>query len=514
MTAVPDPGWTSFAPGALLGSPIPRLFTPPLVTGPPGPCGCGCALTPATSRGFEITEFAADVAGEPFMPWQRWISVHAFELLPSGLYRFRTVLVLVARQSGKSTWKRVVSVWRLSVDEAKLVLGVAQDVSLAREQWTMAQDTIRASDDLAAELGTVRRVNGDEWFRLSAGRYKIAAANRRAARGLSVDELNIDELREMRSWDSWSALSKTTMARPQGMTVAMSNAGDDTSVVLNQLREAALAGRDDSLGIFEWSGPEGCAIDDPDAWRAANPGLGYTVSEAAIRSALGTDPESVFRTEVLCQRVKLLDPAVDPQRWSAGLDVGTLDAVRDRVALCVDLALDGRHATLAAAAVLADGRVRVELVRAWEGRDAAQKLRDGIGPLVRRIKPRVVGWFPSGPAAAVASELADRKRSGTALWPPPGVTVEEIRSETTAVCMGLADLVDSGQLAHSGDPLLDAQVQVAEKLRQGDAWRFTRRGAGHVDAVYAAAGAAHLARTLPPPAPRPLIVVPKTPSAG
>ena len=54
------------------------------------------------------------------------------------------------------------------------------------------------------------------------------------------------------------------------------------------------------------------------------------------------------------------------------------------------------------------------------------------------------------------------------------------------------------QIAHSGDPLLDAHVAATEELQRGDSWRFTRRGAGHCDATYAAAGAVHLARKLPP----------------
>src|SRR6202043_3003669 len=117
--------------------------------------------------------------------------------------------------------------------------------------------TIEASADLREDLAQIRRVNGDEWFRLDidhtreldydddeydesltlagGGRYKIAAANRKAGRGLSIDELNIDELREQRNWAAWSALSKTTMARPLAQIWCMSNAGDDESVVLNQL---------------------------------------------------------------------------------------------------------------------------------------------------------------------------------------------------------------------------------------------------------------------------------------
>ena len=50
--------------------------------------------------------------------------------------------------------------------------------------------------------------------------------------------------------------------------VAISNAGDDQSALLNQLRQRALASVDDpntTLAIFEWSAEDGCAVDDWDA---------------------------------------------------------------------------------------------------------------------------------------------------------------------------------------------------------------------------------------------------------
>jgi hypothetical protein len=53
---------------------------------------------------------------------------------------------------------------------------------------------------------------------------------------------------------------------------------------------------------------------------------------------------------------------------------------------------------------------------------------------------------------------------------------------------------------------LTAQVRGAGKRVVMDRWVFERRGPLHVDAVYAAAGAVHLARTLPPPVGRPRIV--------
>src|SRR5260221_11490330 len=139
--------------------------------------------------------------GEPLLPWQKWAVIHAFERKRDGSYRFRTVLILVARQNGKSQLKRIVSLWRMYQDGARRILGVAQDVALARDQWNMCQETIHDAPDLEEEWGDVRNVNGDEMFWAGGGpdlpakrrcRYAIKAFNRRAGRGGSNDEVNVD----------------------------------------------------------------------------------------------------------------------------------------------------------------------------------------------------------------------------------------------------------------------------------------------------------------------------------
>ncbi len=459
----------------LKGRTEPRLWTPPLRP-----------LSRRTSRGYEVTEFA-EMTGEPLLPWQQWLVKHAMELNPDGTYRFRTVVVLAARQNGKSSVKRTISLWRLYMDGARYILGVAQDVALAREQWTLCQETIHTTEDLEAEWGGVRNVNGDEKFWLaSGGKYLIRAMNRKAGRGYPFEEVNIDELREQHDWKAWSAVSKTTMARANAQTWAMSNAGDDESVVLNQLRDAALASRDPSIGLFEWSAPDDCDLDDPRAWAQANPSLGHTIGEQAVRSALGTDPPEVFRTEVLCQKVDHLDTAVDVGAWKACADAqGSLRAQKDRVAACVDVAPDSAHVTLAAAAVTGDGRVRVQIIKAWRGTDEARFHLPGV---LDELAPVQLAWYPSGPAAALAPVLRAR----------PG-SVELTGGKVGEACQGLADLAVARRVVHPGDPLLDAHVAGASKLHTGDGWRFVRRGAGHVDAAYAAAGACYTAQTMPAP---------------
>lgn len=464
------------APGGsskgLVGSPAPRLGTSPLRD-----------LTPETSRGFALVEFAERV-GVKLLPWQEQAAVRALELKPDGSYRFRTVLILVGRQSGKTTLLKVWALWRLVEDGADLVLGAAQSLDIAREAWSGSVDI--AEEHIPGAIRKVRQANGEQCLTLQDGsRYRITAATRGAGRGLSVDMLIMDEVREQRSWEAWSALSKTTIARPRGQVVCISNAGDDESVVLNSLREAALAGRDDSLCLLEWSAPEGCELNDPQAWAQSLPGLGHIITEDIVRSAIATDPPAVARTELLCQNVTTMNSALDVGGWEAGADPqGSLAAHRDRLTAGLDVSLDGQRVALWAAAPVDGGRVRIEPIASWGSTADARAELPGI---LDKLKPLALAWFPGGPTNALASLLRSQPFSR-----------EITGSDVTAACMGLADLVAGALVLHSADALLDGQVATSAKLPQGDGFRFARRGAGSCEALYAAAGAVFCAQTVKP----------------
>ena len=132
---------------------------------------------------------------------------------------------------------------------------------------------------------------------------------------------------------------------------------------------------------------------------------------------------------------------------------------------------------------LSDGRVRLEIVAAWPSTDAARR---ELPRLLDRIKPNALAWYPAGPAAALAPLLRGRKGS-----------IELTGGKVGEACQGLADLAITRQVVHPGDPLLDAHVAAAQKLHSGDGWRFVRPEGGHVDAAYAAAGAAYAALNMP-----------------
>jgi phage terminase large subunit-like protein len=509
---------------AVLGSTTPRLWTPPLVTGPAGPCVCGCALTSATSYGFDVIEFAADILRHPLDPWEEWLVIHACELLPDGRPRFRIVLVEVARQNGKTTVAVVLSLYWQFVEGVPLILGTSTKLDYAKESWTKAvrlAERCPDFDELRGPRRWKREANGEQesWTvedperGLESSRYKIAASNAEGGRSLTIHRLILDELRQHHDYSAWGASVNAGNAVRDFQAWALSNAGDDRSVVLNDLhaeceRYIETGEGNQRRGMFSWSCEDDADPLDVAALAQANPNLGRrTDTEALLADAAsavrkGGEALTTFKTEAMCIRVRLLSTAIDTDDWRACMELGDLSEVRNRVACCLDVAPDGAHATLVAAAALADGRVRVEVVKAWGNTD---DLRRDLPGLLARVRPKVLGWFPTGPAAALAADLADRPgRSG---WPPKSVKVEPLKAEMTAVCMGLEEQVKTHRLVHADDPLLNAHVTGAGRLKRGDAWVFSRKGEGHCDAAYAAAGAVHLARTLPAPVGKPRLVV-------
>lgn len=488
MTITAGPSRIAPDSAELLGAAEPRIWTPPLRP-----------LTPATSYGFEVIDFAEEI-GHPLLPWQEFAVVHGGELLPDGRPRFRIVLLLVSRQNGKTELPVVLSVYWQFRKSVPLILGTSTKLAYAKESWSKAVNLVRRTPALAHQ-----HAPGRKWFRSVNGeveswtyddcRYLIAASNSEGGRSLTVNRGVADELRQHRTYEAWDAFEPA--CSPWDAQIwALSNAGDSRSVVLNDLQDSAhdyieTGEGDPRLGLLEWSSPPDADPEDVAALLQANPRAGHGLDMDVLLNAarrakrLGGDALNGFKTERMCIRVKVLRPAVATPAWEACSDPGPLEPERKRIALCVDLAPDGQHATLAAAQAMPDGRVRVELLASWSGPRAASEMERAFPGIRAAVRPRVYGWFPNGPAAAVAGGFKAMR----------GTIGREIRGETTAVVMGFAKEVAGGTLAHSDDPLLTDHVTGAERQPSGGGWIFARDG--HVDAAYAAAGAVHLVRTMP-----------------
>jgi hypothetical protein len=464
--------------GTLLGHTEPRIWTRPLRP-----------LTPETSRGYDAIEWIHGNLNIELLPHQEWLFIHLLELnLDNETYRFRTALCLMGRQSTKSTFAMLLTIWRMIEDGADLCVGTSAVIDTALEMFLKTCAMVADSETLAPLFRKPRLANGQQCLTaLNGARYKIVAANRRASRSLSAQLVLLDEIREHSTFEAWAAISKTTNAQRKGMRLCLSNAGDDTSVVLNHLRSVAIAGNDPTVGIFEWSADDDAAIDDRMQWAKGQPTLGRLVTEETLAGDLATDPPEIFRTEVMCQRVQKLDSLFDMVAWTDCEDpAGSLASMRGRLAAGIDVSPDLAHAALLVAGVGTDGRVRVEVAGAWLGVPAA---RTALPGLLAAIRPRAFG-VPPGPAiGALGIDLRKHPK-----------LKKLTATQTAEACSGFVEQVAARQIRHTGDPLLTAHVGGAQKAPSGDSYKYQRTDGGHVSAAYAAAVAVYLARQLPKPA--------------
>ena len=511
----------------VLGVEEPRIYTPPLRE-----------LTPETSLGFDVIDFARNVLHEDLMPWQEFVLIHALEVVgdlqSEWHFRFRTVIIEVGRQNGKTKLTQILTEWFLYVFGVPLIIGTAQSLSVAEEVWNDVVEDIEANPELNREVKRVVHSNGNKALELIGGReYKIAPLSRKGGRGLSADLVILDELREHQTWAAWGAVSKTTMARPNAIVWCMSNAGDASSVVLRHLRllcHKALGDPDgicrqlnklpaadedgnevetydDSTGLFEFSAHPGCEINDINEWAEANPSLNRKVhgmpliTERALASACATDPEDVFRTECLCQWVESASTSPFPgNSWENGKDPDSHRAPDSPLWYGVDVSYDHTHIAVAICGKRADQNWHVEPIGYFTKQTA----------FLNFLRERVV---KDGGAIAIAGQgkganvsfLADTIEAidGVVLTKVEGPDLPAYHGrfyEGVAACESGSEL-DAARIYHRPAPLLDIAANIAATKPMGDgAWVFNRDKSPEDISVLVACVMAHgLATSAPKP---------------
>jgi hypothetical protein len=431
-------------------------------------------LTDLPSKGQDMIDLATDL-GINLMEWQRFVCIHGHKVREDGRWAHSELGLIMARQQGKSTLMMLRILTGMFVWGEGLQLASAHRLTTSLETFRQIVGLIETNPRLEKEVKKIRWQHGAEEIELFGNRRFVVKAANNAARGLSKPEtIHLDELREYKDEDAWSSMRYSMMAAKNPQVWIYSSAGDQHSVILNKLRERALASAttNDPIGWFEWSAEPDAPILLPsgeinwDAFAQANPSLGITIHPDNLKAVIN-DPPDIVRTEVLAQWVDTINSAIDAQKWGlCQTDPIPLDPEAPTW-LGLDLSPDRKFGALVATQKLPGERFNLVLLHTWSNDYSLNDLAvaNDIAPYVRRYNTQTVA-YSKRTAQAVASRLV-----------PAGIPITDMDGAIYAEsCDRWLGAINSHRLQHGGQEELTQQTLSAAKLPFGDgSWVIGRR---------------------------------------
>lgn len=449
-------------------------------------------ITPGLANRGARVAFHARAMGRPLMPHQRQVADTATQLNPPGsrlLWRYQLVVLLLPRQTGKTTLMRPILTDRATMDAGTHILTTAQLGKDAAARWADLVDDLENGP--MAELVKVKRGNGTEVCTFpNRSLIKPFAPGPKAGHGYSPRTVLIDE-----AWAYARELATATMTglRPAMITKKdrqlwiISAEGNQESEWLAELVEAGRRSVDDpnsTMAYFEWSADPDADPYDPVTWDF-HPGLDGLIDLADI--AEEAKPEnnthSEFLRNFLNRRVGAENPVIPLDQWDAL--AGEQDAPEpDQVALAYDVAIDRTSASIWTAWLDAEGVLNLHV---RESRDGAAWLPAELAQLHDAGAGSLLAADDGGPARAVTAGLrragvpveALGGRDAATAW---GAFKALVEDSTKAVAAGLPPL-----LRHDGSPALRTALEYAAERRTGDLHALDRAAStGPIDALVAA----------------------------
>jgi hypothetical protein len=435
------------------------------------------------TAGIEARAWLESAYGMKLRAWQAYALDRALEVDEEGRLVWSTVVVTVARQSGKSWLSRAMCMWRLHhadrFGEEQTVLHVANRRSTAME--VMRPAAVWAVEKYGKKA--VRWGNEQTGIHLPSGdRWLIHAANESAGVGYSCSLTFVDEAWKIPRTVVEDALAPTMAEREQPQLWLVSTAGDSTSDLMHAYRQAAL---DQAPGVLllEWSAPPEANPDEEATWRWASPEWSPKRQEFLTRQHANIDPQA-WRKEYLNQWVTRSGHWLKEAWWSDSLDAAVQLPTSSTWAVAIESEFDGMGHAVAIAAADDDGTI---VTRVTTHRTLAD-----VDTRIREIR----GQHHAVHIAATPGYV-DRLRE------PFDALVGN--REAAAATQTLLDLFDRRQIRHDGSTVLAEHLAASTISKRQGGWTISApQGRGGVYAARAVMFA--VAQAAKAPKPRPVIV--------
>lgn len=282
---------------------------------------------------FELTPSQAFCVGSTF----GWVRES------DGLRRFRTAFWFVGRKWGKSELAGAVSLLVTFFDEPHEYGAEGYTAATKRDQaglvFKVAKKMLHRAPAHRERVRplTYKCVNAHDGSTLEP-----LSADANTLDGLNPHFVCIDELHAHPSSAVVDVLESGQGARDQPLQVEISTAGSNTSSICYehyQLSERILDPNsgfdDDSWFAFIAQADPDDALDDPVAWRKANPNIGIIVKEdwyetRARRAMVSPTARAEFVRKNLNRWVGDADRAIDLEQWDRGAEPFDLEDLRGR----------------------------------------------------------------------------------------------------------------------------------------------------------------------------------------
>ena len=424
-----------------------------------------------SSAGQEAAEFGESI-GIYLDPEQRLALDVILAEAEDGRWAAFEAALIASRQNLKTFLFQLIALSDLFLFGSELIVWTAHLFPTSVEAFRNVKVPLESYDHLRRRVKKVTEANGEEGIELLSGqRLLFKARSKSGGRGLTGNRVILDEAFAL-SPSEMGALLPTLSAVDNPQVLYGSSAGMVSSSVLRDVRDRGRAGGDPSLAYLEWCAPvvdceddwcdhrppvRGCALDDVELWRKANPAMGRRITVAHIAAERRALPPGEFARERLGWWEEPQDAAagVPLDLWGACLNVNAKPV--GVAAFAVDVTPDFSWASIGKA----DTAGLVEVVAHERGTNwIAQRiieLRGGANtPVVMDL---------AGPASVARPALMSA-----------GIEPVAASSRDMAqACAGFVDAVVQRRIVHRGQDELEAAVRGASRAPLGDSFKWSRK---------------------------------------
>ena len=413
--------------------------------------------------------------------WQKWLIRAVLERYPddhpepskAGRLRYKQVVISMPRKNGKSLLGALFALYGMLLHEpAPEVVSVAASADQARIVYRRLKHQVDSSELLAHFFSKSTEHRG-LWTKDEQGIYKVIAANAATAQGLHPSMVIFDELHVAKE-DVWTAMALGSATRPDGLTIGITTAGDDTSTLLKHLYERGAKAVDgeeelERFGFFCWEAPKGCRLDDEEAVRMANPQLASGIlSWEAVKNELATMPEADARRYRLNQFVSSMNAWLPVGAWT---NLPTGRPINPQV-FAIERTAGWEYCSIVTAELQEDGKIATELVGSFNNTNIDEVARACM-ILAKYGKPFIMD-------GAVMQDLGQTlKQKGCRVQITS--TKDLIHASNNAYRR-----IMRKELIHPKDEIVSLQMQRAVRKNSGESWRIARKDSGtDIDAAIA-----------------------------